>query len=140
MEAKKETYSNQRLPTDNNGSDEDKKMWAADPIGDSCADIPVNDNDDSSLVDDSDSSQKMVGEDGRKSKKRDFPLKLHQMLQDSASNGHEHIISWDPDGKSFKVHQPDEFVAEVMPKYFNQTKYRSFQRMVGVLSMKTQAL
>lgn len=136
MEAKKETYSNQRLSTDGNGLDDDKKMWPA-TLGDgSCTDIPTNDNDDSSLVDDSDSSQKMMGEEGKKSKKRDFPLKLHQMLQDSKSHGREHIICWDPDGKSFKVHQPDQFVAEVMPKYFNQTKYRSFQRMLNLYNFK----
>jgi len=134
MEAKKETYSNQRLPTDSNGSDDDKKMWAPSTIG--CTDISTNDLDDSSLVDDSDSSQKMMGDDGRKTKKRDFPLKLYQMLQDSKSHGHERIISWDPDGKSFKVHQPDEFVAEVMPKYFNQTKFRSFQRMLNLYNFK----
>jgi len=134
MEAKKGTYSNQLLPTDSNGPDDDKKMWASSTVG--CADMSTDDLDNSTMVDDSDSSQKMMGDYGRKTKKRDFPLKLHQMLQESKSQGHENIISWDSDGKSFKVHQPDEFVVEVMPKYFNQTKFRSFQRMLNLYNFK----
>lgn len=36
-----------------------------------------------------------------------------------------------PDGRSFRVFLPDEFVARIMPHYFHQTQYRSFQRMVS---------
>ncbi len=84
-----------------------------------------------SIADEGDSSRKITADVEMNSKRRDFPSKLYEMLHDSQTQGREHIISWDPDGKSFKVHQPEAFVTEVMPKYFNQTKYRSFQRMVG---------
>ena len=38
-----------------------------------------------------------------------FPLKLHSMLNDATSKGFDGIISWNPDGCSFKIHQPAEF-------------------------------
>ncbi len=79
------------------------------------------------------SSQKMMADKERKDIRIRFPFKLYDILHDSKTQGREHIISWDPEGKSFKVHQPEDFVTEVMPKYFKQTKYRSFQRMVGAI-------
>ncbi len=89
---------------------------------------------DFSVVENSHSSQERMAEKEKKSKKKDFPSRLHEMLHESKAQGREHIISWDPDGKSFTVHQPEDFLAEVMPNYFKQTKYRSFQRMVSAIA------
>merc|ERR1719240_412042 len=57
-----------------------------------------------------------------------FPFKLHSILESAGTSGQENIISWLPSGKAFKIHKPKEFADVIMPQYFNQTKYRSFQR------------
>jgi hypothetical protein len=60
-----------------------------------------------------------------------FPLKLYQMLEDVAQTGKEDIVGWAPDGLSFRVHDTEPFMKEVLPLYFNQTKYKSFQRQLN---------
>ena len=64
-----------------------------------------------------------------------FPYKLHDMLEYSAAEGLESIVSWLPNHRSFKVFNVPKFVNEVMPRFFNQTKYKSFQRQVSILSL-----
>lgn len=61
---------------------------------------------------------------------RQFPVKLHALL---CSGKYEDIISWQPTGRSFIIYSPKEFVKSVMPKYFRQTKLRSFQRQLNLL-------
>jgi len=61
-----------------------------------------------------------------------FPFKLHSILESSVASGQEAIISWLPSGKAFKIHKPKEFADAIMPQYFNQTKYRSFQRQLYI--------
>jgi len=61
-----------------------------------------------------------------------FPFKLHSILENSGASGQESIISWLPSGKAFKIHKPKEFADAIMPQYFNQTKYRSFQRQLYI--------
>jgi hypothetical protein len=58
-----------------------------------------------------------------------FPWKLHEMLD---STEYEKIVSWLPDGTSFKVHTASTFVKDVLPKFFLQTKYKSFQRQLNI--------
>lgn len=57
-----------------------------------------------------------------------FPLKLHAMLEDAESKGFANIVSWQAGNKSFKVHDINSFGGDIMPMYFNQTKFKSFQR------------
>mmetsp|Transcript_58014 Transcript_58014/g.141761 ORF Transcript_58014/g.141761 Transcript_58014/m.141761 type:complete len:516 (-) Transcript_58014:61-1608(-) len=57
-----------------------------------------------------------------------FPMKLFQMLEDTERDGNEWICSWSADGTCFKVHNTHAFVDKVMPRYFRQTRYKSFQR------------
>lgn len=45
-----------------------------------------------------------------------FPLKLHAVLDQVEADGLAHVISWQPHGRSFVIHQPKEFVDLVMPK------------------------
>ena len=59
---------------------------------------------------------------------KQFPWKLHEMLEQAEADGKESVVSWLPNGKSFKVHQPEVFVDEIMTNHFQQTKYKSFQR------------
>ena len=59
------------------------------------------------------------------SNKIPFPWKLHQMLNVCENNGLSHIVSWLPDNRSFRVHQTDVFVKNVIMMFFKQTKYKS---------------
>ena len=59
-----------------------------------------------------------------------FPLRLQRMLDKLEADCSHDIISWLPHGRAFMVHDTDRFVVELMPVYFNQTKYSSFQRQL----------
>ena len=54
------------------------------------------------------------------------------MLEDMAQEGDDSIVSWRPHGKAFTVHRPDEFVEKIMPYYFKQSRYKSFQRQLNL--------
>lgn len=60
--------------------------------------------------------------------KASFIEKLLCILDDAESKNFEHIVSWEPDGLSFKVHKIKEFECQILPCYLQQTKLRSFQR------------
>jgi hypothetical protein len=49
-----------------------------------------------------------------------------------ASIGSQNVVSWQPHGKAFRVHQPAIFARAIMPRYFKQTKYKSFQRQLHI--------
>jgi hypothetical protein len=57
-----------------------------------------------------------------------FPLKLHSMLDDADRKRFTDVVAWQQGNKSFKVNDVNRFGNEVMPQYFNQTKFKSFQR------------
>jgi len=61
-----------------------------------------------------------------------FPSKLHRMLDEIASEGLDHIVGWMPHGRSIKIHKPKEFADLIMHRYFNQSKYTSFQRQLNL--------
>lgn len=65
-----------------------------------------------------------------------FPAKLHAMLEDSESQGFQDIVAWQPGGKSFKVYNQQRFSSEIMSQYFNQTKYKSFQRQLNIYGFR----
>ncbi|KAG7363708.1 HSF-type DNA-binding protein [Nitzschia inconspicua] len=61
-----------------------------------------------------------------------FAIRVHRMLTAVSELGLEDIVSWNPDGRTFRVHQPREFERWILPNYFsNQTQYRSFQRQLN---------
>ncbi|KAG7363709.1 HSF-type DNA-binding protein [Nitzschia inconspicua] len=61
-----------------------------------------------------------------------FAIRVHRMLTAVSELGMEDIVSWNPDGRTFRVHQPREFERWILPNYFsNQTQYRSFQRQLN---------
>jgi hypothetical protein len=88
----------------------------------------------------SDSSEKVLG-DAKQNKRKGprggvvhpFPTKLHQLLE---SHEFDDIISWQPNGRSFTLHDAQGFADSVMPKYFKQTKFRSFQRQLNLYDFK----
>lgn len=61
-----------------------------------------------------------------------FPIKLHAILDQVEEDGLAHVISWQPHGRCFVIHNPKEFTDHVMPKYFRQTKLTSFQRQLNL--------
>lgn len=61
-----------------------------------------------------------------------FPVKLHLMLSRVEEEGFGHIVSWQPHGRCFLVHKPKEFVDEIMPTFFRQSKLTSFQRQLNL--------
>ena len=59
-----------------------------------------------------------------------FPLKLYRMLTDLEANGNEHIASFTPSGKAFRIHDRRAFLTEIAPQYFRIQKYNSFKRQL----------
>lgn len=66
------------------------------------------------------SENKVVGEP--------FPLKLHKLLEQMEQEGRDDILGWRPDGRSFAIYKPKEFIEQIMSEHFpRQSKYKSFQ-------------
>lgn len=61
-----------------------------------------------------------------------FPSVLHAMLERSDREGFDDIVSWQAHGRAFIVHSPTRFVNEVMPLFFRQTRFASFQRQLSL--------
>jgi len=57
-----------------------------------------------------------------------LPRKLFSMLSDAKIN---HIISWMPHGRAWKIRKKKEFIEDVLPQYFEYTNYNSFVRLVN---------
>ena len=61
-----------------------------------------------------------------------FPIKLHEILNKVEKDGYNHVISWQPHGRSFKIHKQDEFAQLILPQYFVMTKKSSFLRQLNL--------
>lgn len=61
-----------------------------------------------------------------------FPCKVYEMLEAAEQQGHEDIVSWNKEGTGFTVHNKELFTKQIIPMYFNQTKYKSFQRQLSL--------
>ena len=61
-----------------------------------------------------------------------FPIKLHRMLDQTEDEGLDSVVSWLSHGRAFKIHKPKMFALSIMPKFFNQSKYTSFQRQLNL--------
>jgi HSF-type DNA-binding len=62
-----------------------------------------------------------------------FPQTLYQILDDAIEHSFNmNIIGWDDNGTSFRVHDRKRFVSDIMPMYFEQTKYASFIRQLSL--------
>jgi hypothetical protein len=62
---------------------------------------------------------------------KQFPGKLHDLLTYAENSGLEWIISWVHHGKAVMVHHQDNLL-QILPIFFGQTKFRSFQRQLNV--------
>ena len=66
------------------------------------------------------------------SSRQSFPSQLHHMLDDAELKGFDDIVSWQPHGRCFVVHKVTEFVDQILPNYFRQSKFPSFQRQLNL--------
>lgn len=65
------------------------------------------------------------------SSKLPFAWKLYEMLETVHKNKTDtDIVSWVDNGEAFKVHDLKRFVDDIVPTYFKQSKYKSFQRQL----------
>ena len=60
-----------------------------------------------------------------------FPVKLIRMLTEVEKCGQQSIVTWNPDGRTLQVLSHKKFVSEILPNYFKQSKYTSFQRQLN---------
>jgi hypothetical protein len=60
-----------------------------------------------------------------------FPVKLHAMLDAVKTDRLDDIVSWQPHGRCFVVHDQKQFV-NILMKYFNISKVSSFQRQLNL--------
>lgn len=62
-----------------------------------------------------------------------FPHKMYDLLEDVTRKGLDDIVSWLPDGKSFKIHSQIGFEQSIMPLYFSgMSSYKSFRRQLNL--------
>ena len=47
-----------------------------------------------------------------------YVLRIHEMLEDAEKNSFTSIVSWQSHGRAFKIHDEENFVATIMPRYF----------------------
>ena len=61
-----------------------------------------------------------------------FPMKLHELLVKTEEDGFTDIISWKPHGRAFVICNSKKFAEKVLPQYFGETKFLSFQRQLNL--------
>jgi HSF-type DNA-binding len=60
-----------------------------------------------------------------------FPVKLYEILERVDKEGFGHVVSWQPHGRCFVVHNTELF-KELLPRYFTLSKIASFQRQLNL--------
>jgi hypothetical protein len=66
-----------------------------------------------------------------------FPWKLHLLLEQAEKSGQDHIISWLPDGRAFRINDKEAFSEELMQTCFSSSKFKSFQRSLNLWGFET---
>lgn len=61
-----------------------------------------------------------------------FPFALHRLLEEAEKDGDLDIVSWRPSGTAFQVNKRDQFMKKILPKYFKQSKFKSFVRQLNL--------
>lgn len=59
-----------------------------------------------------------------------FPVKLHKLITAAEECGMEYMISWRPNGQSFRINNKAEFEKRALPFWFNHSQLASFQRQL----------
>ncbi|CAB9516232.1 stress transcription factor A [Seminavis robusta] len=73
---------------------------------------------------------------GAKGEDSSFPVRLHYLLDVLQQDGLAHLASWQPHGRCFVVHNPDDFAEKVLPLWFRQSRFGSFQRQLNLYGFK----
>ena len=68
----------------------------------------------------------------RRGSEEQFPGKLHRMMEHVEKESLDNIISWVCDGRAIMIHDPNELVKVLLPNFFCQTKFRSFERQLNM--------
>jgi hypothetical protein len=63
-----------------------------------------------------------------------FTWQLYQMLVDAEIHHFQSIVSWQPHGRAFRVHDPEKFEKLILSSYFKSSKYKSFSRQLNLYS------
>ncbi|GAX13371.1 hypothetical protein FisN_8Lu414 [Fistulifera solaris] len=61
-----------------------------------------------------------------------FPAKLHYLLGEMEKDGQNDIMSWQSDGLSFVVHDKARLEEHILPQWYRQSHYSSFQRQLNI--------
>jgi len=61
-----------------------------------------------------------------------FPFKLYDMLEYAANSEYSSAVSWIENGRAFAIHDKDTFLCQIVPRFFKQTKIRSFTRQLNL--------
>lgn len=61
-----------------------------------------------------------------------FPSVLHNMMEQAEAQDFSGVVSWQPHGRAFLIHDPKAFVQRVLPKFFKHAKLSSFQRQLSL--------
>jgi HSF-type DNA-binding len=59
-----------------------------------------------------------------------FPVRLHDMLDQAERQGYQHIVSWLPEGDGFQIHEPESMLPILQHVGFNQRVWKSFLRQL----------
>merc|ERR1719401_150189 len=80
---------------------------------------------------------KITGKEKTKKRNVLFPVKLHELLCHSSTDNS--LISWNPEGTFFIIHDPLRFSEEITPKTFRTRTYSSFTRQLKIYDFKRVA-
>jgi hypothetical protein len=65
-----------------------------------------------------------------------FPVKLYALLSQPQL---QHVITWMPHGRSWKVLKPRVFETAVLPVFFESDNYHSFNRVINAWSFRRKS-
>ena len=62
-----------------------------------------------------------------------FPYKLYEMIEYACDSEFSSSLSWSANGCAFIIHDKEVMMEDLAPKFFKQTKFRSFVSVVSVI-------
>ena len=93
---------------------------------------PTNKTKQSSVSNDQNSNnRKRIQEQSERQTGLSYAIRINRMLEDMETKGQEHICSWMPHGRAFKIHDETSFEKEILPLYFSATSLASFSRWLN---------
>jgi len=78
-----------------------------------------------------DNNRKRIQEKSERQTGLSYAIRINRMLEDMETKGREHICSWMPHGRAFRIHDENAFEKEILPLYFSATSLASFSRWLN---------